>query len=197
MILKSLRPEGPGPEAADFERELIPYLDALYCYAFVFAADANEAEGWVADAILDAHRRWSDREPEIDVRAWLFAVLRAVVTSSLRQNGGFASKGSTDIPDYTPIPEIHDSDPRGDFFKVLRSDEILGALKRVPHEFAEVVVLRDIEGLSYAEIAEITDADIGTTKSRIFRGRHLLQQDLYRSALEKGYRPKAASATER
>ena len=75
-------------------------------------------------------------------------------------------------------------------------EEILGALKRVPHEFAEAVVLSDIEGLSYAEIAEITDAAVGTVKSRIFRGRHLLQQDLYRSALEMGYQPKAASPTE-
>jgi RNA polymerase sigma-70 factor (ECF subfamily) len=180
-------------EAGDFERESIPHLDTLYCYAIVFASDANEAEAWVGDAILNAHRRWTDREPDANMRTWLLTILRDIVTANRSQNGGGALE---DIADYTPIPEIHDSDPQGDFFKVLRSEEILGALKRVPHEFAEAVVLSDIEGLSYAEIGEVTDTAVGTVKSRVFRGRHLLQQDLYRSALELGYQPKTASPTE-
>ncbi len=80
--------------------------------------------------------------------------------------------------------------------KVLRSEEILRALKHVPHEFSEAVVLSDIEVLSYSEIAEITGAAVGTVKSRIFRGRHLIQQEQYRSALEMGYVTKATSPTE-
>ena len=188
MIFRGVR-----SEAGDFERESIPHLDTLYCYAVVFASDANEAEAWVGDAMLDSHRRWADREPDAAVRTWLLTILRDIVTANRSQNGGGASE---DIADYTPIPEIHDSDPRGDFLKLLKSDEILGALKRVPYEFSEAVVLSDIEGLNYAEIAEITGAAVSAVKSRIFRGRHLIQQDLYRSDLELGHQPKAASPTE-
>jgi len=183
-------------EAGDFERESIPHLDTLYCYAVVFASDANEAEAWVGDAMRDAYRRWADREPGANVRTWLLTILRDIVAANRRLNGGDGSASSPDIAGYTPIPEIHDSDPQGDFLKLLKSDEILGALKRVPYDFSEAVVLSDIEGLSYAEIAEITGAAVGTVKSRIFRGRHLLQQDLYRSALKLGHQPKAASPTE-
>jgi len=191
VISRSVR-----PEAGDFERESIPHLDTLYCYAVVFASDANQAEAWVGDAVLDAYRSWPDREPEASVRAWLLTILRDIVTADRRGNGGGVSEDSPDIAGYMPTPEIHDLDPQGDFFKVLNSEEILAALKRVPHEFSETVVLSDIEGLSYAEIAEVTGAAVGTVKSRIFHGRHLLQQDLYRSALEMGYQPKAASPTE-
>ena len=196
MIFRSVRPDGPGPEAGDFERESIPHLDTLYCYAVVFAPDADQAESWVGDAMLDACRSWPNREPDASVRVWLLTILRDIVTTDHRGNGGGTSGDSPDIADYTPIPEIHETDPQGNFFKVLRSEDILLALKRVPHEFSEAMVLSDIEGLSYAEIAEITGAAVGTVKSRIFRGRRLLQQDLYRSALEMGYQPKATSPTE-
>ena len=118
MISRSVRPDGPEPEAGDFERESIPHLDTLYCYAVVFASDANQAEAWVGDAVLDAYRSWPNREPDTSVRVWLLTILRNIVTADHRRNGGGMSEDSPVIAGTTPIPEIHETDPQGDFFKV-------------------------------------------------------------------------------
>ncbi len=197
MIFKGVRPEGPRSEAGDFQQESVPHLDTLYRYAVVFAEDTAQAESWVGDAYHEAYSTWLDREPDATVRVWLLRILREIVAAAHRRKGGATWEAATDTSDRMAIPDIQKSDPRGDFFKLLRSEEILSALKRLPHEISEAVFLRDIEGLGYTEIAEISAATVGTVRSRLFRGRRLLQQELYRAASRMvGHQPRAASPTE-
>ena len=80
-------------------------------------------------------------------------------------------------------------DPEGDFFESIVDDEIIGAIEDLPEEYRTAVVLSDLEGLPYAEIAELMDVPVGTVKSRLFRGRRQLQKALYDYAVEMGYIP--------
>jgi RNA polymerase sigma-70 factor (ECF subfamily) len=83
--------------------------------------------------------------------------------------------------------EVQDVDPEGTFFSKIVDDEILRAIDALPPEFRETLVLSDVEGLSYAEIADIEGVPVGTVKSRLFRARQALQKRLYDYAVEMGY----------
>ena len=195
MIQKSEKPDGLGPEASDFERESIAHLDTLYCYAVVFASDARQAEDWLREAMLSAYRNWPKRVPDASVRVWLLRFLRDIVTAHQRRNGSGRPEDLPELAD-PPFIELHAAYAGGDFFRALKGDEILAVLKQLPHEHSEVVVLCDIEGLSYGEVAQVTGAPVGTVKSNIFRGRRLLQQQLYRVARERGHPTRAACSSE-
>jgi RNA polymerase sigma-70 factor (ECF subfamily) len=78
-------------------------------------------------------------------------------------------------------------DPEGDFFGAIVDEEIVRAIEELPDEFGMVIVLSDLEGLAYAEIAELLEVPVGTVKSRLFRGRRRLQERLYDYAVEMGY----------
>src|SRR6266566_4368054 len=78
-------------------------------------------------------------------------------------------------------------DPQGTFFDRIVDDEVLRAIDLLPEQFRETVVLSDVEGMSYEEIAQILEVPVGTVKSRLFRARRLLQQKLYAYAVGMGY----------
>jgi len=85
------------------------------------------------------------------------------------------------------LDERQDDDPQGQFFDRIVDDEVLRAIDALPEQFREAVVLSDVEGMSYEEVARILDVPIGTVKSRLFRGRRLLQAKLYEYAVSMGY----------
>ena len=78
-------------------------------------------------------------------------------------------------------------DPEGDFFDSIVDDRIIEAIEQLPEEYRTAVVLSDMEGLPYAEIATLMEVPVGTVKSRLFRGRRQLQQVLYEYAVEMNY----------
>ena len=80
-----------------------------------------------------------------------------------------------------------DQDPEGDFFSSIVDDQVFAAIDELPDEYRLVVVLSDLEDLSYGEIADVMEIPVGTVKSRLFRGRRQLQRRLYDYALEMGY----------
>jgi RNA polymerase sigma-70 factor (ECF subfamily) len=82
---------------------------------------------------------------------------------------------------------VQDVDPEGTFFSQIVDDKVLQAVDALPSDFKEVLVLSDIEGMRYAEIAETLHIPVGTVKSRLFRARRQLQAALYAHALEMGY----------
>ncbi len=91
------------------------------------------------------------------------------------------------MEDVNVFEAVQDRDPEGSFFRYIVDDEVKRAIQDLPEEFRIPVVLSDVEGMSYAEIAQILDLPLGTVKSRLFRGRRRLQQRLYQYALEMGY----------
>ncbi|HEX4573661.1 MAG TPA: sigma-70 family RNA polymerase sigma factor, partial [Gemmatimonadales bacterium] len=88
---------------------------------------------------------------------------------------------------FSVFSELQDEDPQGTFFDRIVDDEVLRAIDGLPEQFRETVVLSDVEGLSYEEIARMLKVPVGTVKSRLFRARRLLQRQLYDYAVGMGY----------
>ncbi len=171
-----------------FETEALPHLDAVYRVALRLAGDESQADDLTQETMLKAYRSWHQYKSGTNVRAWLLTILRNTFINEYRKTrreGPSVEIGN--IEEFTVFREVQDVDPEGDFFDQIVDDEVLQAIDRLPEEFRETLVLSDIEGLSYAEIAEITGVPIGTVKSRLFRARQALQQELYDYAREMGY----------
>lgn len=175
-----MSPAGPPR----FEDEALPHLDTLYRVALRLTANPTAAEDLVQDTILRALRGWASFRPGSNARAWLVTILRNQFISGWRS----ARRAGPSV-DLEAIPELSDPDdpdPEGHFFANLVDDEVLRALDQLPEEFREVVVLSDLEGLPYGEVAEALGIPLGTVKSRIFRARRILQGQLRRYAEESG-----------
>jgi RNA polymerase sigma-70 factor (ECF subfamily) len=122
------------------------------------------------------------------VRAWLLTILRHTFINEYRKRRRLATPVDvSEVEHFTVFPEVQDADPEGSFFDQIVDDQVLRAIDTLPDEFRETLVLSDVEGLAYAEIAEITEVPVGTVKSRLFRARQALQRLLYDYAVEMGY----------
>lgn len=178
---------------ARFDDEALPHLDLLYRVALRLTGDPAAAEDLVQDTILKALRGWSSFRPGSNARAWLVTILRNQFI-----NGWRKVKRAPQQVDVEAVPEFadhQDPDPEGRFFADLVDDEVMAALDALPDDFRDVVVLSDLEGLPYAEVAEALDIPVGTVKSRLFRARRILQGTLRRYAEESGViRPKESEA---
>ncbi len=173
-----------------FEEEALPHLDTVYRVALRLAGSETLAEDLTQDTMLKAFRSWSQYREGTNARAWLLTILRNTFINEYRK---MRRRGPTldvsEIEPYTVFHEITDVDPSGSFFDRIVDDEVLRAIDALPDEFRETLVLSDIEGLSYAEIATMTNVPVGTVKSRLFRARQALQRRLYDYAVEMGYIP--------
>lgn len=181
---------------AGFVEEAIPHLDAVYRFALRLSQGReDEAQDLVQDTFLRAHRGWEGFRPGTNCRAWLFTICRNSFLRSEERRGRRAeileSETDADVESLAAtavFSEVRENvDPEAAFFDSFLDREVLNALDALPTPFREAVVLSDLEGLSYVEIAEVLELPTGTVKSRLFRGRRLLQQALYRYALDNGY----------
>lgn len=171
-----------------FEREALPHLDSLYRVALRLAGEASRAEDLVQETILKAYRSWHQYESGTNVRAWLLTILRHTFINQYRRDRHRGPQVDVaEIEPYTIFREVQEADPEGRFFDQIVDDEVLEAIDALPDEFREAVVLSDLEGLTYAEIANATGVPVGTVKSRLYRGRQALQKRLYDYAVENGY----------
>ena len=179
---------------ASFESEVLPHLDLMYRVALRMSGDRSMAEDLVQDATLKALRGWDSFRPGTNLRAWLVTIVRNEYISGWRKR---RRAPALLTPDEVPeSADPADPDPEGRFFEQLMDDEVTAALDSLPDEFREVVVLSDLEGLPYAEVAEALGIPIGTVKSRLFRGRRILRGLLRRYALETGMIRPAVDARE-
>jgi len=154
-----------------FEETVLPHLDAAFNYARWLTRNDADAEDVVQDACVRAMRYFASLRGG-DARAWLFAIVRNAWFSR-------AARRTTAL-EATPLEHARDERPD----EGLDPEELLlqrhavarvhGALERLPADFREVIVLREIEGLSYKEIAQVVQAPIGTVMSRLARARERL-----------------------
>jgi RNA polymerase sigma-70 factor (ECF subfamily) len=96
------------------------------------------------------------------------------------------SSGPFDVVNPVWVKAV-EADPEGEFFDAIVDEEVLQYIQALPEDYRTAVVLSDLEGLSYQEIAKMTEVPVGTVKSRLFRGRRLLQKDLFDYAVSMGY----------
>jgi RNA polymerase sigma-70 factor, ECF subfamily len=177
---------------AHFEREILTHLDGLYGFAVKLARNRHTAEDLVSEAMVRAFDRWEQYTLGTNARAWLFTILYHVFINRLRSERRevLFSESEDGGP---PYEVIGDHDPEGTYFDSIVDEEITRAIEALPAHYRAAVVLSDVHGFRYAEIAEVLGVPEGTAKSRLFRGRRMLQKKLLRYATEMGYvKPRAA-----
>lgn len=166
-----------------FEHEALPQLDIVYRVALQLCGDATRADDLTQETMLKAFRAWNQYEPGSNIRAWLLTILRHTFINQYRREK--ARGPSVDID--SVFDAVQETDPEASFFERIVDDQVLRAIAGLPADFREVLVMRDIEGLAYAEIAEVTNVPVGTVKSRVFRARQALQNALHDYAVEMGH----------
>ena len=171
-------PEPVGPRRHLSPRELdrfnecvLPYLDAAHNLARYLLRDADEAEDAVQDAFLRAIRHF-DGFRGVDGRAWLLSIVRN--TCFTRLSGRPASGQSVEFDEEIHTMGEGSPSPEVDLDRRAATESVSEGLSRLAVEFREVLVLRELEGLSYKEIAQVSGVPIGTVMSRLARGRKQL-----------------------
>ena len=175
-----------GDQENEFARIAPGYMDSVYSMALGMTKDATEAEDLVQDTYLRACRFFDTFQRDTNFRAWLFTILRNIYINRYRRE----SRGPqmVDISGIQMSSEVtSDSTPENDIFSRLLDDDVTDAMNSLPTSFHTAVVLSDLEGLSYKEIAEELDIPIGTVMSRLYRGRKLLRDRLHEYARKRGY----------
>jgi RNA polymerase sigma-70 factor (ECF subfamily) len=173
----SAMPEPSASTADDrvwttFEAEALPHVDRLFRLAMWFERSRSEAEDVVQDTMIQALKSFHRFQPGTNCRAWLVTILQHVVSNRRRTRARSVVVDDPEdriahtIPFVPPVPQN------------LSDEDILGALQRLPPQFQEVIVLSDVEELTYKEIAETLSIPLGTVMSRLHRGRGLLRSEL-------------------
>jgi RNA polymerase sigma-70 factor (ECF subfamily) len=179
---------------ARFEEEALKHLDALYRTALRMTRNPSDAEDLVQDALVRAYRFYDRFEPGTNFRAWLFKILTNTYINSYRRKQGRPQESSLeDTEEFFLYNQLSDesgervTDVENTVLDRLGADAIQRAIDQLPPNFRTTVQLSDVEGLSYAEIAEATGVAKGTVMSRLFRGRRQLQRALWEQAKAAGF----------
>jgi RNA polymerase sigma-70 factor (ECF subfamily) len=170
-----------------FEREALAHLDALYAFALKLSRSRDDAEDLVGDTMLRAFDRWEQYNLGTNIRAWLFTILYHVFVSRKRRVDAREVHAPDDSEGWSAFEAVGEVDPEGKFYDSFLDDEVTRAIDSLPEEYRSAVVLSDLHDLRYSEIAEILGVPEGTVKSRLFRGRRLLQKKLVDYAVDMNY----------
>ncbi|HET8770842.1 MAG TPA: sigma-70 family RNA polymerase sigma factor [Gemmatimonadaceae bacterium] len=176
-----------GERRALFDVEAMAQLDALYSFALKLTRAREDAEDLVSDTMLRAFQRWEQYRLGTNIRAWLFTILYHAFVSRKRRVDAREVQPFEDADGREVFEPVGEADPEGAFYDSFLDEDIVEAIRRLPVEYRSAVVMSDLHGLKYAEIAQVLDVPEGTVKSRLFRGRRLLQSELRRYAEEMGY----------
>lgn len=173
----------PQHDVERFERVVLPHLDDAYTLARYLLRDEHDAQDVVQDAVLRA-LRYFDSYREGDARAWLLAIVRNCCTSWYRRQRIERASVSIADDDLVDINAARETDARA----ISRSERALleRAIAALPMEFREVIVLREVQELSYKAISDVVGVPIGTVMSRLARARKRLASALGTGAQEAG-----------
>jgi RNA polymerase sigma-70 factor (ECF subfamily) len=161
-----------GERAAAFEAEALPHADRLFRLAMWLERNRAEAEDLVQETLMQALQSFDRYTPGTNCRAWLVTILHHVRSNRRRARGRLSLVPDVDdrIASTTafvpPVPET------------LTDDDLLAALRAIPDQYQQVIVLCDVEEMTYKEISQALDIPVGTVMSRLHRGRTLLRVQL-------------------
>ncbi len=181
QVLDSVEPIPHNKQ--EFEEIVLVHLHTLYHAALNMTREEKEAEDLVQETCIKAYRFFHRFERGTNCKAWLLTILRNTYINNYRKQQREplmldlqeARELPQDEQQITPEKKIYEDESR---LRFLIHDEVKRALDRLPPEFRLVIILADMEGYSYKEIAQILDCPIGTVMSRLHRGRRLLQHTL-------------------
>ncbi len=190
-------------DQAKFAEQATPYMSALYAAALRMTRNPSDAEDLVQETYLRAYRGFGGFREGTNLKAWLYRILTNTFINTYR-----AKKRRPDQVDLDDVEDFYifrrlggleaadaERTAETEALAALPDDEVKQALESIPEQFRMAVILADIEGFSYKEIAEILDVPIGTVMSRIHRGRRQLQKLLWDYATEHNLRPRVESTT--
>jgi len=173
-----------------FEDEALPWVDDVYRFALSLTHDAVDAEDVVQDTFLRAYKSWHTYVPGSDCRRWLFTICRNVFLRSLERRSPTIDFGDAEGDALASRAMFREAtrDSTDDLFSRLDlGPAIERALARLPEPFQSTLVLVDVEDQPYETAATILGIPVGTVRSRLFRGRRLMQEMLLTHARDAGY----------
>lgn len=160
---------------AVFCQAALRHIDALYGYAMTLTRDATEAEDLVQETYLRATSAANQPDGNSNLKAWLFVIMRNAWLNQLRHN----QSGPRFVElETNEQPEDAGGNPHVVYLRKLEREQVRAAIEKLPQAYREIVVLRDIEGLTYQEIALVLECPAGTVMSRLGRARAKLRASL-------------------
>lgn len=180
----------------DFARWAMPHMDQVYTASLHLTRNREEAEDLLQDTYLRAYRFWHQFTLGTNCKAWLLTILHNSFKNRyhVRYRERQAVEFDEELYGGSAAADTPPKDPETLVLSHMLDDEVEGALKALPPEFLEVIVLVDIQELSYQEAAASFGCPIGTIRSRLARGRRLLQATLQEYATQRGYGRRSACA---
>jgi len=175
-----------------FNNEFLPLVHSMYNFAYRLTLDRDDAKDLVQDTFMKAFRFIESFQTGTNAKAWLFRILKNSFINDYRKKSKEPSK-----VDYREVETYYNSedvnrqitpDLRVESLKDMIGDEISNALNSLDVDFKTVIILCDLEGFKYEEMAKILDIPIGTVRSRLHRARQLLKEKLSNYATEMGYK---------
>lgn len=167
---------------ANFSQEALRHLDALYGFALALTHDRTEAEDLVQETYLRAARAFGRLMPDSNLKSWLFAIMRNIWRNQLRHAHSGPQFVEIDTEEASRIEWLdrHAPDPHAVLVEKVERAEMRRAIASLPAPYREVIVLRDLEGFTYQQIATILQCPAGTVMSRLGRAREQLRALLTR-----------------
>jgi len=175
-----------------FHDEFMPHINSMYNFAYRLTFDEDDANDLVQDTYLKAFRFIHSFEKGTNAKAWLFRILKNSFINDYRKKSKEPAK-----VDYQDVETYYNSDDvdrqitpdlRVESLQDMIGDEISNALNSLDVDFRTVIILCDLEGFKYEEMAKILDIPIGTVRSRLHRARNLLKEKLSDYAKQMGYK---------
>lgn len=175
-----------------FDSEFMPHINAMYNFAHRLTFDDDDAKDLVQDTYLKAFRFITSFERGTNAKAWLFRIMKNSFINDFRKKSKEPAK-----VDYQEVETFYNSDDvdkaittdlRVETVQDMMGDEISNALNSLDVDFRTVIILCDLEGFKYDEMAKILDIPIGTVRSRLHRARNLLKEKLSDYANKMGFK---------
>jgi len=175
-----------------FNEEFLPHINSMYNFGYRLTLDRDDAKDLVQDTYLKAYRFIESFQKGTNAKAWLFRILKNSFINDYRKKTKEPAK-----VDYQEVETYYNSedvdrqitpDLRVESLRDMIGDEISNALNSLDVDFRTVIILCDLEGFKYEEMAKILDIPIGTVRSRLHRARNLLKEKLTQYAKSMGYK---------
>jgi RNA polymerase sigma-70 factor (ECF subfamily) len=175
-----------------FNNEFMPHINSMYNFAYRLTLDQDDSKDLLQDTYLKAYRFIDSFQQGTNAKAWLFRILKNSFINDYRKKSKEPSK-----VDYQEVETYYNSedvdrqitpDLRVEALRDMIGDEISNALNSLDVDFRTVIILCDLEGFKYDEMAKILDIPIGTVRSRLHRARNLLKDKLSTYAKQMGYK---------
>lgn len=175
-----------------FDKEFLPHIDSMYNFAYRLTFDEDDAKDLVQETYLKAFRFITSFQQGTNAKAWLFRILKNSFINDFRKKSKQPAKVDyQEVETYynsEGIDETITTDLRVETVQDMIGDEVSNALNALAVDFRTVIILCDLEGFTYEEMAKILDIPIGTVRSRLHRARNLLKEKLQSYAESMGYK---------